>query len=557
MSVSARVNEDLSLLNDSMTSIDHESSPFVSKQLVVINDINSNSNYSAAQVIFSTDNLSSNGLYAGMRSAVIELPMVIVLECTAGVADFTDDTQAGLDYVLSTKCSDYNFINTLSIEVDGGSVMSTIDNIAPYLIWRKHDSMGPVMDDPLCNYIRDGTDWRMEATSLRNNQSRRHDLTTGRFSVSDANPGMYHRMKQSFTSLTTPSVAEVFDLNYIQQGNRNYVETAVKYKLFYYTAHLKLADLPFFNSMPLARGLMVKITLNINQIAFTFTRAGGALTYLANDVTISGSGRVNPIMVSDIGQEVPTLGDVTGTSASGSFLLPDGTYRVSASIVSNRFSGNTLQACKDAAQPLLRNCRLIVPCYHLLPSYESTYLQTVGQREINYIRPISGILENISSNSHFDKLLSSGVVNPTKLILIVQHASTVNGSTGSTHSPNMSPFSTSPGTTSPFLLDSFQVRISGQGVYRDFLNYSYDDYLQEHGKAGGFMAPFTRQEWESGMYKYIVVPLIRRTPDQVNISQSISISGVNRTKKALDIFWYIEQATSVTIDVYSGKVIKA
>ena len=116
MSVSARVNEDLSLLNDSMTGIDHESSPFVSKQLVVVNDTNPNSNYSAAQVIFETSNISSNGLYADMRNSVIELPMVFVLEGATGAVDFTNDDSAGLDYVLSTKCSDYNFINTFRLK---------------------------------------------------------------------------------------------------------------------------------------------------------------------------------------------------------------------------------------------------------------------------------------------------------------------------------------------------------------------------------------------------------------------------------------------------------
>jgi hypothetical protein len=95
------------------------------------------------------------------------------------------------------------------------------------------------------------------------------------------------------------------------------------------------------------------------------------------------------------------------------------------------------------------------------------------------------------------------------------------------------------------------------GVYREYYNYGYDQYLEEMGRDGGFMAPFSRAEWESGMYQFIVVPLVRRTPDQVNISQSLAISGLNRTKLAIDIFWYIEQEAAVTLDVYSGKIIKA
>jgi hypothetical protein len=125
------------------------------------------------------------------------------------------------------------------------------------------------------------------------------------------------------------------------------------------------------------------------------------------------------------------------------------------------------------------------------------------------------------------------------------------------HSPNISPFSSSPATTSPFLLDSFNVKVSGQPIFREYYNYDYDAYIESIGREGGFLAPFTRREWTSGMYKFMVIPLTRRTPDTMNISQSISISGYNRTKKAIDIFWYIEQESSVTVDVYSGKVIKA
>jgi hypothetical protein len=169
----------------------------------------------------------------------------------------------------------------------------------------------------------------------------------------------------------------------------------------------------------------------------------------------------------------------------------------------------------------------------------------------------SRIVENLKAGQHFDQLLNSGLVNTSKSILVIQHVSISNGAEGSTHSPNISPFSSSPATTSPYMLDSFQVRVSGQGFYRDFLNYSYDEYIASIGREGGFMAPFTRKEWESGMYRYIVVPLTRKTPDQVNISQSISISGVNRCKKALDVFWYVEQEVSAVLDCYSGKIIRA
>jgi hypothetical protein len=556
---SARTNEDLAQLNDAMTPIDHESSPFVSKQISVTLDTNPNGNYSSGQVIFQTDNLSSNGLYASIKDAIIELPMVFVLERLTGAVDLR---AGGLDYILSTKCSDLAFINTMSVELDGGSVVSVVDNISSYLIFKKHDVMGPIMKDELCNYQRDGCDWTLVDGALCNNSSRMDSETITQFSSVGANPGMYHRTKNSFVRPDDTSMAALFDTTYIQNANMNHIVSAATHKLYYYTAHLPLRDLPFFASMPLSRGLNLKITLNINQCAFTFAHAANEITFDPDvNFVISGSGRVNPLMISSkvdsIYQPADSEGKATIGAGNGSYYLEDGTFRVSASIVSNRFSGHVQPACQTAQHPLLRSCRLLCPVYQLLPSYESSYLSSVGQREVNYLRVISGVIESIGPNSRFENLLNSGVVNATKLILVIQHSSTSNGATGKVHSPNISPLSSSPATTSPFLLDSFNVKVSGQPIFREYYNYDYDAYVESIGREGGFLAPFTRREWTSGMYKFMVIPLTRRTPDTMNISQSISISGYNRTKKVLDIFWYIEQESSVTVDVYSGKVIKA
>jgi hypothetical protein len=399
--------------------------------------------------------------------------------------------------------------------------------------------------------------WSIAADgSLRNCSSKREVDTLTQPSAAGANDGMYHRSHNAFTSATNASVAAVFEDLYITQSNTNKVETFPKYKIYHYTAHLKLSDLPFFASMPLARSLNMKITLNINQCAFTFTKNGDVLTFASNGMIIS-SGRVNPLMISESRSEIMTPASNEDPVAYASYRLRNGDYRVSASIVSNKFTGHVIEGCRNATQQHLRNCRLLVDCYQMLPSFESTYLSTVGQREVNYLRVVSGVVGNLKRNTHLDSLLNSGLVNATKLILVIQHASISNGAEGSTHSPNVSPFSSSPATTSPYMLDSFQVRVSGSDIYRDFLNYSYDEYIASIGREGGFMAPFTRREWESGMYRFIVVPLTRKTPDQVNISQSISISGVNRCKKALDIFWFCEQSVSITLDVYSGKVIRA
>jgi hypothetical protein len=214
------MNEDMGLLNDAMTEPTHESSPFISKQTVIVTDNNPNASYVSSQIVFSTDSLSGNGLYADMRNAVIEILMVFIVEAITAnkTCDFTADAtvdvlgQKGLDAILSTKCSDLAFINTMSVELDGGSVVSVTDNIASYLIWRKHDSQGPYSRDELYNYVRDGINWSIAADgSLRNCSSRREVDTLTQPFAAGANEGMYHRSHNAFTSATNASVAAVFD----------------------------------------------------------------------------------------------------------------------------------------------------------------------------------------------------------------------------------------------------------------------------------------------------------------------------------------------------------
>jgi hypothetical protein len=288
--------------------------------------------------------------------------MVFVVEAvTTSDAAGDDLDQKGLDAILSTKCSDLCFVNSLSVELDGGSVVSVTDNIASYLIWRKHDTQGPYSRDELCNYVRDGVNWSIAADgSLRNCSSRREVETLTQPSAAGANEGMYHRSHNAFTAANTASVAAVFDDLYITQSNTNKVE---QYKLYHYVAHLKLADLPFFASMPLARSLNVKITLNINQTAFTFNKNGDALSFQSNGIVISGSGRVNPLMKSAGSEEIMTPSSDAEVVASASHRLRNGDYRVSASIVSNKFTCHVLDACKNASHQHLRNCRLLVDCY--------------------------------------------------------------------------------------------------------------------------------------------------------------------------------------------------
>jgi hypothetical protein len=349
--ISAQMNTDLSLLNDSMMEVSHESSPFLSKTHVVINDNNPNANYASGQVIFQTDTLTSNGKYADIRNSTIQIPFMFVVEGVPTVTDGTSTfphnfTTSVVDNFLSTKNSDYNWLSSYSIDVDGGNVVSQFDTAGIYTVWKKMDT-GPA-PDLLCNYIRDGVEWTYTSTEgLRNHRaSIVPDDSPYIRKENGKNPAMVYRNQNSFARQTTSSQA-LFDETYLTNANQNIIKPATDYQVYHYTANIKCSDLLFFANMPLSRSLNIRIVLNVNQCSFMFTKNGADITFSPNDTTISGSGRVLPLMVSGGDAPVAIYAGVEANNHAGSTQLTNGAYKVAGAIVQNRFSGFIRDGAKD------------------------------------------------------------------------------------------------------------------------------------------------------------------------------------------------------------------
>jgi hypothetical protein len=233
-------------------------------------------------------------------------------------------------------------------------------------------------------------------------------------------------------------------------------------------------------------------------------------------------------------------------------------FKVSLNIGQVRFNQHSTNV-RGIQHHRQQHCSLVVPCYSMLPQFESTYLSSggSGQKKIEYIDILS-VQHTVEANSRFDRVLTTGIVNPTKLVICCQLGSKSNaGGTGVTaFSPMLSPYSTSPATTCPTIFENFNVKLSGNLIYTEAMNFSFEQYIFEIGKDED-TAPISRREYESGLYQYFVIDLKRYLPDVYSTSQSISISGTSKNLMSVDMICFIEYEASVVLDLYTGKILKA
>ena len=376
-----------SLIYDFSLGSDKIDTPFIKKEMQYVNDTNSSKEYTTHQVIFDSFSLSSNGRWNDYRNAYIAIPIVIGVTgvpAGGGVVDFTSAIPKCSDFLIALKNSNLQLISSVQLEYQNSQVIQTQANLNQYLIFKQHTTMSK--DDELLNGSTIG--YNLDESSswdyLDALGSAGEGIINNRFSEIPIPSSIENYGKQ----LNSAGVKrdEVFcktggaggrqkllygtDVTKLKDRNLNYVDNQATYKVYHYTAIIRLRDLhDLFDKMPLVKGAQMKLTLNINQCYFQVTKAlvGGTLSYnIAN--TIAPNGTV-PIMFSAnhvsltygnvvldaSGNAVPTV--VTAQTGLGSANIPAGTYTCTVSVVKNIWSSQAQNNAADMTHKLT-NCRL-------------------------------------------------------------------------------------------------------------------------------------------------------------------------------------------------------
>ena len=549
--------------------------PFLKKDLIFVPDTNPSSTYSTNQITFSTEVLSNNGKYNAFAEGLISIPLVVVARRSAG--NGAGLAMSDADYLLAFKNSHVNLIHSMSVDYNSVNVIQPVQYLNSYLTFKQHVEMSSedeALNGPLLGYAKDSsTSWAFSAADSPQGKGIMNHFNpvlkinyAGPYEGEIANEGMIKR--QGYFGKFVDGNGKHLLLNATDNAGRGInatnmiVNESADIKVLYYDCTIRLKDLLFFQNLPPIRSGTVRINLTLNNnVSFNFVKntAGNLVVSNVQNTT----GLTNPLMLAPVCARIRThanfASDMTDATIAtmanvdlpcGSAALPaaDGnTYTVAMAIGNCVQNGVTYSHTKQ-------QCRLYVPYYQFSPLAEQKYLQN-REKVIDYL-DVQYYAFDAKAQGAFNQLITNGVSRMKRLIMIGILTSAANEGI----SPMSSPFATEPATTSPFMLTNFNVQVGQINLYPNSISFSYEHFLQELNGQQGLNGNLIQGSTSSRIsltdynnnYKYIVINLDRKLPENEDVAQSLGVSGVLSSLKDITFHCFIEQYKSMVVNVETG-----
>ena len=300
-----------------------------------------------------------------------------------------------------------------------------------------------------------------------------------------------------------------------------------------------------FEKMPLLKGTFLKITMQLNNSVVNFSVGGGGF---GGNITVQnvqvGSGGVSPIQIA------PNTAGSGSVAALGGGLAYTVSLAVGAQVLSTQSSiaGNS---------PMARNITLNVPSYVFAPAYEQAYIGSPIKRLV-YEDLYQYQVLNVAPAGLFNNLITNGLANITKVLVLPFFTTTSNGGIN----PFNSPFDgAGTGVTSPLcLLSQFQVVVSGANALYNTQRYSYQQFVEQLSGANSINGDETdglssglisQLDFETA-YNYYYVNVSRCLDVEKSVPKSVSIQGQNMSAKAIDLYVFLAYEQTISVDVLSG-----
>jgi hypothetical protein len=318
----------------------------------------------------------------------------------------------------------------------------------------------------------------------------------------------------------------------------------------------------FFQSIPLLKGVYMKMTLNLNNsnAAITIAGAAGATPAPANAMSLTASsvpsGGVQPAMIASVLAD-NGASKLYATAATGAGVV----YLVNLSVGSTCLNG-TMTAANAGSGAVGKNIYLYLPAYTFNPLFESSYLSS-PIKSIKYTDIYQYQVSNIGANNGtFNQLITNGIANIKSVLVIPFYAASSNPVGLAGIPVYQSPFDTAgTGTTSPLChFSNFNVVISGQNAIYNTQRYAFEEWNNQlygtnqvnGGQMDGLTSGLISQlGWEMN-YCYYYVNVSRMLPVEESVPKSIQIIGQNNSVQPLDLMVFVEYGCSVDVDILSG-----
>jgi len=583
---------------------DLDTSPniFIKKEWINILD-QQNGNYAGNQCIIETSALSNSNKFMNYREAYIAMPLLLTLTSPQSTSTATDMLPAAAgtscDYVMGLKNFYGSMIHSFTVDFQGTTIVQQTPFTSMYncfklltaLSWNEIFSFGSQIgfypDDPLSwTYISAASTTALDGlgTCVNTNQVSTGSLlnTTTAFNTYSSgagNIGFLQRQQYinfdldgvpttgTYSALLSENSVKTMWKNYISKKQSSTGSTTAGVFQISVMATIYLRHLhSFFDKIPLAKGIFMKLTLNLNQTSTTFTKsnnASNACTGFNVTSVTSAVGGVNPLMIASGRSGCGAVNLNTSASSAATTV----SYIASVAVGNQVLDSTQRTITGVAGNNLASNVYLYVPAYTFNPIYESVMLSS-PIKEIKYKDLYLYQIINITANSGtINNLLTNGVSGLSEILIIPFHSTTAGTTAGhplaSVCPVYQSPFDTAGcGTTSPLChINQFQVVVSGQNAIYNTQQHASIEQFNHHLKGTNAVNGNLTEGIGSGVinslgfdniYCYYNVNLERMLPVEEQVPKSVIVQGLNGSAKNCDYWCFLAYKTSIKISVLEG-----
>ncbi len=583
-----------SLVYELASTSDVEEKPFVHRDWLYCNDSNQGS-YASGQVIISTETLSNSGKFIDYSQGYLKVPLIVVLTASTittanGNTAPVDFTTVKGEYLSALKNGHWNLIHSMNVEYNNGPVIQQSNYTNVYASYKAHTSfsnsdlitLGPTLgyypDTENSWVFTENTATSCGSGSCNNNNA---GNTTALFNpalgalanqVLAGNAGMMNRQQNSHYVIGAGTgvagldggsgfIASMNSLLTVQQDRVVPTTTSVS---MYITATIRLKDIAnLFEKMPMVRGATFKFTINTNQASFQVAKSSATnqynttlltanssvLSFAPGSLSIPGGGS-NPLMIASC------MGSGATSGSAGVVLVTDATHSslisASVNIVQVNSAYHTGMGIAKQSLPV----RLYAPAYTMNPLRMEEYLSQ-GQRRVSYTDIFAYQMYN-QPNGPFNQIITNGIANLQKVIIVPFFSSVSNGGFNTL----VSPFSSEPSTTSPVVgaLTELNVKIGGVNVLQQNIKYGWEAFMQEcyginainGGITTGLNSGLINQRMWMNNYQYYVFDVSRRLKEEDRVTKSVELYGNINSLVSLDFFIFLELEREIVIDLSTG-----
>jgi len=584
--------------------------PYVSKNYQYINDINNSAytNTSLSLVQFDLTSIYNSTKLTNPSECYLAIPITMVSVYTTGYSGSTPALGvpiAGSVYSTGMKPGYWNLIQGADVQWSGKQLEQYQQNINAYISYKMLSDMsvtdlkqlGPTLGlgSQLDNFQSarfNGSGIATFATgtypgtavaatnsiggngicnnapfALTGNSNAGDQGAFGAEYESAYNNGLYSRLSRIIstdisnnqfmvgTASSTSTTVITNVTNLVKEFRPYYTVLNTNYMVWYDIALIRLCDLfDSFKNLPLTKRMdsTLRIYVNTGSVASVANGSAGLMLTSGSGISFTNTCPLIQCALKTLPSTVAATGIVSGLFIG----TPPAT--------SISLCGSTINFASAGAAHFMSNCRFYFPQIELKPNKLIPYLSENRSKQICFTSVLSNQLNNIGAGSTFSQLIQSGVTKVKSVIIIpfvsaATHGLSVSGTSITSFSPLLSPFSIAPNETGPISLINLNVSIGGVNMLQNVLSYSFENFLQQsllfnniNGAQVGITCGLISQDMWTNNYRVYYVDCSRANLADLNSSRNVNVSFTNNSLQSIDCLVFTEYYRDVVIDVETG-----